>query len=272
MEVQSTQDLMVRDIKEMIQSCTRILSHMESDVSVTREHRLQIQPVQQVQSRIRLDAGVEEVGNRGAMYDGLSARLQHDTEEREEDLGPNQGPMQEVANQGQLSLDQPQPLLLEEAQQPPAEQERRPPHDASEEPLGDDLEKLRLAALELKIADMYTQLSIDEVKAAASTFSLMPRNISYNNLWKEWFSSEGFKPSIYSLERYYPKWRARKGDKLRQDMTFKKRIVTATLREISKADGPFSAKVNLGMAKVKAAIEEAGSLNLYYKTTQKKKQ
>ncbi len=75
----------------------------------------------------------------------------------------------------------------------------------------DPHEPLTLAALAVSISEMYKQLSIDEIMAAASAFVMQPRGITYDDLWKEWFSFEGSRPLIYCLERFHPKWRAKKG-------------------------------------------------------------
>ncbi|KAI1290687.1 hypothetical protein EDD11_009085, partial [Mortierella claussenii] len=252
MQVQSKQDAMMRGMEEMLQSCAGILYHMEKDVSVAREHRLQSQLVRRGQSRIPLGNRNEEASNQEDAYLSLSEHIEREIEQQgDEYQGPDVCSSREIVNQAQV--------LLQQSQQLPTGR-GSPVDGAQKELLGDPWEKLTLAGLEHKIAETYEQLSVDEVKAAATSFVLLPRNMCYDDLQGLVFLLR-LKAIHLQPGEISPKMARKKRRQIEAGYDLQEASYQCHIAGDPSADGPFSVRVKLGMAKVRAAIDEAGSLN-----------
>ncbi|KAF9896352.1 hypothetical protein BX616_007632, partial [Lobosporangium transversale] len=104
--------------------------------------------------------------------------------------------------------------------------------------INEAMETMKLECLADKIAETYLQLPIDQVRAAAPNFSMLSRVTPLFPLWDEWFTAQGAKPSIWSLNRFQKDWRKGWNPNLRNQYMLKRRIIFATLAEVLKTEGP----------------------------------
>ncbi|KAF9975112.1 hypothetical protein BGZ75_000623, partial [Mortierella antarctica] len=131
----------------------------------------------------------------------------------------------------------------------------------------------RLAELETQLASRYDQVpprTLDDVDP-----TMLPRNVSLQRHWEEWFKGVDGRPSLWILNRTFKsKWRQGRGNTLTKTFSFKKAIVTSVLKIILNEEangGTVDEREARSLEFLIRGLNSGTTLNQYYLLTQKKK-
>ncbi|KAI8606668.1 hypothetical protein EDD21DRAFT_429979 [Dissophora ornata] len=265
-------------VDNLAQLTSRSIGHVASDMEV--QHHLQAQQAERraTEQQHQLSSRI----SRGCADHHVSPPRQHPQEQHllEQHMSQQEFDQWELDALDQHQQEEEQPQQTSDQRQPeqdheqldqvePEEEQRQ----RQEEEVDEAFEVLKLESLAYQVAENYVQLPIDQIKAAAPNFSMLPRGTPIFPLWDEWFSAQGPRPSIWSLNRFQKDWRKGWNANLRNQYMLKRRIVYATLREVVKAEGPtLNDRISRGKTTMDIAMKKAGTPNAYFKSIQRKKE
>jgi uncharacterized protein Usg len=124
-----------------------------------------------------------------------------------------------------------------------------------------------LVELADRIAALYPQHKPDKIRDVdvsdiLDTQLLLRLPTTVRDVWQEWFSAQGSRPSFWSLDRYIGGWRAKGEGKTKATMMTRKRIIIiATLREI---DGMEGRSLKARVAKALSVVQNRSKQNSLY--------